>query len=259
MFRDLAIAACLAAWLTAAKASPLSFEVASVKPAAACCAAGQWRESKAENDRLDFRYVTLKYCIAFSYGIKEFQVSGPGWLGEARYDIVAKGPLGTKREQLPEMMQALLAERFKLEVHHEKKEFRVFALLAGKPSAKLKPTPDDPGGPGGAAFGFSMSASGVGRLEARHCDMTALAKTLPRLVGGPVMDESRIQGRYDFELEFSPEDINRMGLPDVPAAAAEPAVSIFTSLQQIGLKLEPRKVPLDTVVVDKAAKIASEN
>ena len=249
----------IAGGLAPAQASPLSFEIASVKPAAPCCAAGQWRESKAENDRLDFRYVTLKYCIAFAFGIKEYQVSGPGWLGETRFDIVAKGPEGTKREQLPEMMQALLAERFRLEVHHEKKEFSVFALLAGKSSAKLKPSPDEPGGPEGAAFGFSMSGTGVGRLEARHCDMTALSNTLPRLVGRPVVDRSGITGRYDFELEFSPEDISRMGVADTPSTATEPATSIFTSIQQIGLKLEPRKLPLDTVVVDKAEKSAVEN
>jgi len=242
----------------AARASSLSFEVASVKPAAPCCSAGQWRESKAENDRLDFRYVTLKYCIAFAYGLKEYQVFGPGWLAGPRFDIVAKGPEGTRREQLPEMMQALLVERFKLEVHHEKKEFAVFVLVTGKSGAKLKPSPEEPGGPEGAAFGFSMSA-GVGRLEARHCDMTALANTLPRLVGRPVVDQSGIAGRYDFELEFSPEDMNHMGLADAPPAATEPAASIFTSIQQIGLRLEPRKIPLDTVVVDKAEKTAVEN
>src|SRR3954454_18508307 len=91
-----------------------TFDVASVKAAAPCCAAGQWRESKVGPDRVDLRYVTLKYCLALAYRMKEFQVSGPQWLGETRFDIVAKGPEGTKPEQLPEMMQALLGDRFKV-------------------------------------------------------------------------------------------------------------------------------------------------
>jgi uncharacterized protein (TIGR03435 family) len=110
--------------------APHSFEVASIKPAAPCCTPGQWRESKAAGDRVDFRYVTLRCCIAFAYRIKEYQVSGPPWLGEVRYDLVAKGPEGTRREQLPDLMQALLKERFKLEVHPEKKEFNVYASWA---------------------------------------------------------------------------------------------------------------------------------
>src|SRR5260370_12043769 len=91
---------------------PPSFEVASVKPAAPCCAPGQWRESKAGVDRIDFPNATLRSSIAYAYGLKEYQISGPSWLGELRYDIVAKGPAGTLREQLPGMMQALLAQRF---------------------------------------------------------------------------------------------------------------------------------------------------
>lgn len=92
-----------AAWLVAGEMRPLSFEVDCVKPAAPCCAEGQWRESKAENGRVDFRYVTSRYCIAFAYGVKEYQVSGPVRLGEMRYDIVDKGQEGTRREQLAAM------------------------------------------------------------------------------------------------------------------------------------------------------------
>ena len=239
--------------------APLTFEVASVKPAAPCCAPGQWRESKAENDRIDFRYVTVKYCVAFAYGMKEYQVSGPAWLGQVRYDIVAKGPEGTRREQLPEMMRTLLAERFKLEIHHEQKEFNVFALVAAKSGARMKTGPEQEGAPEGAAFAFSMSEGGVGKMEARHCDMTALANTLPRLVGRPVVDQTGIAGRYDFDLEFSREDMSRLGVPDAPMQGTEPVSSIFTSIRQIGLKLEPRKMPLDAVVVDKGEKLATEN
>jgi uncharacterized protein (TIGR03435 family) len=253
----------MAGGMLAGETPPLSFEVASVKPAEPCCAEGQWRESKVENGRVDFRYVTLKYCIAFAYGIKEYQVAGPVWLGEVRYDIVAKGAEGTRREKLAAMMQTLLAERFRLEIHHAEKEFSVFALEVDKNGAKLKKSAEEPGGPEGAAFGFSMSGAGVGKLEAKHCDMAALANTLPRLVGRPVVDRSGLNGRYDFDLEFSREDLGRSGLPDGPVSAGQPptefAISVFTSIRQIGLKLDPMKLPLDTVVVDRADKTPTGN
>ena len=244
-------------------AAPSSFEVASVKPAAPCCAPGQWRESKVGDDRIDFRYVTLKYCLAFAYQVKEYQVSGPAWLGELRYDLVAKGSEGSRREQLPGMMQALLAERFKVEVHRGKKDFDVFVLLIGRNGPKLKPSPVEPEGADGAHFGISMSGTGVGLMEVKRADMTALANTLPRLVGRPVVNLTGIEGRYDFDLEFSPEDVHALVTPanpgDAAPVASQPGASIFNSIQRIGLKLEPQKRPLDTIVVDRAEKTASEN
>jgi len=247
---------------TGQTAGPLSFEVASVKPAAPCCAAGQWRESKAGEDRIDFRYVTLRYSIAFAYRLKEYQVSGPAWLGEARYDMVAKGPEGTRHDQLPEMMQALLAERFKLELHHEKKEFSVFALMVGRNGPKLNPLPAADGAPEGASFGMSDSPNGVGRIEVKHGDMAALANFLPRFVGRPVVNLTGLEGRYDFDLEFSREDLNGMVRTDAAESGAAPAefgASIFTSIQRIGLKLDAQKLPLDAVVVDRAERTATEN
>jgi uncharacterized protein (TIGR03435 family) len=264
MFKCIAIAtaALISAGLAPAQA-PLSFEVASIKPAAPCCAPGQWRESKAGDDRIDFRYVTLKYCIAFAYGMKEYRISGPAWVGELRYDIIAKASPGTRREQLPAMMQALLRDRFQLEIHEEKKEFSVVALLVGKNGPKLKESPSDPDAPAGASFGMSVSPAGVGRLEVKRGDMTALANTLPRLVGRPVVDMTGLTGRYDFDLEFSPQDANGIVMPG-PAAGAAPAapefgVSVFTSIQRVGLKLEPQKLPLDAIVVVRAEKTPTEN
>jgi uncharacterized protein (TIGR03435 family) len=239
----------------------LSFEVASVKPAAPCCAPGQWRESRIGEDRIDFRYVTVRYCVAAAYGLKEYQVSGPAWITEARFDIVAKAPEGTRREQMPAMIQSLLAERFKLEVHREKKEFNVFALIVGKGGPKLKESPADTAAQGGANFGISMSGAGVGRVEARRADMTALANTLPRFVGRPVVNLTELSGRYDFELEFSPDDVKGMQIVPPPPGTptAEFGMSIFTSIQKVGLKLEPQKMALDAIVVDRGEKTPIEN
>jgi uncharacterized protein (TIGR03435 family) len=261
MWKSLAIVSALAA-CPAAFAQKPTFEVASVKPAAPCCAPGQWRESTAIADRIDFRYVTLKYCLAFAWRLKEYQISGPPWISDARYDIIAKGPAGTTREQLPEMVQALLAERFQLEFHREKKEFNVFVLSQTKGGHKLKPAPPQPeGAPAGSAFGTSMTNL-VGKMECRHTDMIALANTLPRFVGKPVVNQTNIEGRYDFDLEFSPDDMKGIAPPpqvDAVRAGAEVGVSIFTSLQRVGLKLESQKLPLDTIVVDKGDKTPIEN
>jgi uncharacterized protein (TIGR03435 family) len=235
-----------------------SFEVASVKTTP-----GPWRESKTFDDRVDFPYTTLRSCVAFAYRLKEYQVSGPAWIGELHYEILAKGPAGTTRDQLPEMMQKLLADRFKLEVRREKKDFNVYALVVGKNGPKLKESPKDTDALPGASFGISMGPSAVGRIEAKRADMTALANTLPRFVGRPVVDQTGIEGRYDFELEFSPDDMKALGVPPPPEsashAAAELGVSLFTSVQRLGLRLESQKVSLDAIVVERAERTPSEN
>src|ERR1035438_6129777 len=240
----------MAGWAASGQsAPPLSFDVSSVKPAVP----GPWRESKAGVDRIDFPSVTLRYCLAYSYGLKEYQVFGPAWLGDLRYDILAKGPEGTRHDQLPEMMQALLAQRFKVELHHEAKEFSVYALVVGKNGPKLKETPSEPGRPDGASFGMSMSPSGAGRLEVKGATMAALANTLSRLVGRPVVDLTALTGRYDLDLDYSREDGNGMRLA-APSdgslqPASDPGASLFGSIQQFGIKLDARKLPLDTIVI----------
>jgi len=259
-----AAVALLTAWAAYGQSTaPLAFDVASVKPAAPCCAPGQWRESKAGEDRIDFRYVTLRYCIAFAYRIKEYQVSGPAWLGEIRYDIVAKGPAGTRHDQLPDMVRQLLAERFKLQVHHETKEFNVFVIAVGRNGPKLKESSPEAGSADGASIGMSMTPSGLGRIEVRHGNMTALANTLSRVLGRPVVDLTGLTGRYDFDLEYAREEGGGMAMA-VPPGGAPPStpefgISIFASIQQLGLKLEAQKPPLDAVVVDRAEKTSTEN
>jgi uncharacterized protein (TIGR03435 family) len=234
-----------------------SFEVASVK---ALPPGAQWREPKISDDRVDLPNVTLRYCLAMAYGLKEFQVSGPPWIAEARYEIVAKGPAGTRREQLPAMMQTLLAHRFQLVARRETKEFPVYTLTVNKGGPKLKESPPSDVPVTGANFGISMTGAGVGRLECRHADMTALVNTLPRFVGRPVVNLTEISGRYDFDLEFSPDDMKGMSVPAPPdAKPIEFGMSIFTSLQKVGLKLDSRKLPLDAVVVDRAERTPTEN
>ena len=256
-----ALLALVAGWTAWGQtAAPLSFEVASVKPA---IPGAPWRESKTNIDRIDFPNVTLRSCVAFAYGLKEYQVSGPAWITELKYDIVAKAPTGTKPEQLPGMMQTLLAERFQLHAHHETKEFDVMTLSIGKNGPKLKESPPLPeGAPEGAKIGLSMN-NAIGRIEVRRGNMTSLANTLLRVLGRPVIDTTGLTGRYDFDLEFSRDDSNGSFMPvnsgGALPSASEPGASVFSSIQLVGLKLEPRKVPLDSIVVDRAEKIPTGN
>jgi len=257
----LAVRGSLVALVCASIGAGQTFDVASVKSAAPCCAAGQWRESKAGPDRIDFRYVTLKYCLAFAYRMKEFQVSGPQWIGEMRFDIVAKGAEGTKPDQLPEMMQALLAERFKLALHHETKDFSVFILSVDKGGAKLKEAGPEYANADGAAVGMSMGPNGVGKMEVKHGNMTSLVNTLSRLLARPTLDRTGLTARYDFDIDYGREDVGGLVPPPPPGApaAGEPVASVFTSVKRLGLKLESQKVPMDTVVVDKGEKSFTEN
>ncbi|HUK16503.1 MAG TPA: TIGR03435 family protein [Bryobacteraceae bacterium] len=247
-------------------AVPLSFEVASVKPAAPCCAPNQWRGNQIGADRIDFQYSTLKYCITFAYGVKSYQVSGPNWLNEARFDIVAKGPDGTRREQLPAMMQALLAERFKLQVHREMKEVSGLTLIVGRNGPKLKESEIGAGdGRGGASIGMSSTSEGTMRMTAKGATMGSLVNTLTSVLGQPVIDKTGLTGRYDMALEYSREDAAGFRVASPPPGpssfgpAPEPAVSIYGSIQQLGLKLEAGKFPLDTIVIDHVEKMPTEN
>jgi uncharacterized protein (TIGR03435 family) len=263
MFANITAAglALIAGWAAWGQTVPLSFEVASVKSATP----GPWRESKAGVDRIDFPNATLRYCIAFGYSVKEYQISGPAWLGTLRYDILAKGSAGTQHDQLPQMMQVLLQERFNLQAHRETKEFNVIALVVGKGGPKLRESVLVPGGgQDGARIGLSMSPAGVGRIEVKEGNMAALANTLSRLLGRPVIDTTGLTGRYDFDLEYSRDDSNGMvTMPATPGGTAPPApelgVSIYSSIQQLGLKLDAQKRPMDSIVVDRAEKTPTGN
>jgi uncharacterized protein (TIGR03435 family) len=261
--------ATLATCVALAQPAPPVFEVASVKPAAPCCTPGQWPRNRPGDDRINFRNSTLWYCITYAYGVKSYQVSGPDWLKEIRFDIVAKGREGTRREQLPAMMQSLLLERFRMQVHHETRDIAGLALVLDKDGSKLKPAPAESGdGQGGAQVGMSVTPEGVERMEVKGGTMNTLINTLASLLGRPVIDRTGLTGRYDFVLEYSRSDApgSRASggynepppLPPPPPGAAA-GLSIYSSIRQLGLKLDAHKFPLDVVVIDRADKVPIEN
>jgi uncharacterized protein (TIGR03435 family) len=266
---SVALVAAFSAQAQPAPASLLNFEVASVKPAAPCCPPGQWPGNRPGVDRISFRYVSLWYCITYAYGVKSYQLSGPDWLKQVRFDIVAKGHEGTRRDQLPEMMRALLAERFMLQVHHETKEIAGLALLVGKDGPKFTASaPDSGDGQGGAHIAMSSTPEGLQRMDVKGAPMATLATTLTSLLGRPVIDQTGLSGRYDFVLEFSASDAaerrssggyNEPPAMPPPPPGAEPGLSVYSSVRQLGLRLDAQKLALDVVVIDHAEKTPSGN
>ena len=144
-----------AAFAQTAETSP-SFEVASVKPAAPITGnfirvGMRGGPGTPDPGQITYTNVTVKNVLTIAYGVKSFQISGPGWLDSERYDIVAKLPRGATKAEFMVMLQNLLAERFKLTLHREKKELPMYALVVGKNGPKLKESVDGPapkeGGP----------------------------------------------------------------------------------------------------------------
>jgi len=273
----------------------LSFEVASIKPAAPQ-EMGRIRVGMSvDGGMLRYTNVSLRDVIRTAYKVKEFQIEGPDWLGGERFDIQAKFPDGATEEQVPEMLQSLLAERFKLVLHRDTKEHAIYALVAGKDGAKLKPaevqtrTPDEAdepkpasggggtrdvaktAGPGGGGsrgtMMMMMDPSGM-HLKAASTTLSGLAEALSRFTERPVVDATGIKGQYDFDLVFSPETMRGIRAMTGPMAhpggepsdaASDQAPSIPDSVQKYGLKMESRKGPLEMLTIDHIEKTPTEN
>jgi uncharacterized protein (TIGR03435 family) len=186
--------------------------------------------------------VTLKACITWAYRMTDAQVYGPDWLASERFDIVAKTESGKPQ---PEMLAAALSERFKLTVHRETKEMTVYALVAAKNGPKLKK-----GEPG-----EGDTTSRRGHLTATRTSMAGLARFLagPNVrLGRLVVDKTGLEGVFDFTLDWTPENGDRKNADAPP--------SIFEALQeQLGLKLDAQKGPVEVLIVDHAEKVPTEN
>ena len=242
--------------------------------------------------------LSLSDLVRLAYQIKFYQYSGPAWMNQERYDIQAALPAGAKRAQVPAMLQTLLAERFHLAIHRETRELSVYALVVARDGHRLKPAADqDPAAPappagqlrggatvsGGATIstgpgGNSRVIPGPGgnqHVETVGMTLPAFTDLLNRYAGRPVIDQTGIQGRYDMEFDVSGEELRNAargaGVVIPPPASAAPGaspaeaatdpagVSLFTSIQRLGLKLEPRKAPVEVIVIDHAEKMPTEN
>ncbi len=201
------------------------------------------------HEEVTFGNVTLNDCIRFAYRIgSDVQIEGPNWIksnqSQFRYDIVAKGAPGTSREQLQDMMQTLLDERFMLKVHREQKEMSYYALVLDKNGPKIRFVTDVPEGFRGTTFG--------GRINS-ILQMPMLSYLLSRFeTGRPIIDETGLRGMYEVKLEWAPSQQQNADTSSAP--------SLFTAVsEQLGLKLEGRKGPVEILVVDSAEKVPTDN
>jgi uncharacterized protein (TIGR03435 family) len=226
-----------------------AFEVASVKPDKSETGVDR---VEASNGSLIIVNVSLKRLIGMAYGVAEgrdYLFSGPDWMDSERFDISAKFPPETANPDVLLMLRRLLDERFALKLHRESKEFAVYALVVAKGGSKLRPAARQ--GPyefrvqGGHAAGNSLS-------------MPQFADRLSRpafQLGRQVVDFTGLTGTFDLTLDWRLQQSQSENQTDDLALP-----SIFSALsEQLGLKLESRRVPLDVLVVDHAVKVPTPN
>ena len=285
--RMFCVAVLAAAGFSQSAPARLEFEVSSVKPApltpehvnigihidGAQVHAAQW---------------SLKDFIQTAFRVKNYQIEGPDWLSADRFDVSAKIPDGGTRDQVPQMLQSLLADRFGLKVHRATKDLPVYALLPGSDGPKLAESPADPEGAAPCKEAVDVKATGgrMGvyldygcgsyfsfandRMEGKKLAMVRFVDILGRFTDRPVVDMTKLTGRYDFVLDLSPEDYRSMLIRSAVAAGVSlpPEAlrmmnggedSLMMSLRRLGLKLEARKAPQEVLVVDEIHKTPTEN
>jgi uncharacterized protein (TIGR03435 family) len=226
------------------------FEVASVKPVDNSKLGNSisMNIGTVRHEEVTIGNATLQDCIRFAYGVRsDAQIAGPDWIKSKQflYDIVAKGAPGTSREHLEAMMRALLANRFKLAIHREPKKMSYYALVVARFGPKIQPMKDAPDNFHGITW--------PGRIDS-ILTMPMRAYLLSRFdTERPIIDSTDLSGKYEVKLHWT----DSRKIQDADDAAEPP---LFTAIEeQLGVKLEPRKGPLEILVVDGAEKVPTEN
>jgi uncharacterized protein (TIGR03435 family) len=250
-----------------------AFEVASIKPSDPNPSSPMWIGMSADGGMVHYTNITLKDCIRAAYRVRDFQIQGPNWINDARFEITAKLARGATLDQIPEMLQTLLAERFSLILRRDSKEQSVYALVVGKSAPKLKPAETRADGQTLTAVGpdgkprppmmFQFLPSGI-HLFARSTSLASFVELISRFTERPVVDLTGIEGQFDLDLTFAPETTRvvpagNLPGPDSTRSSAEPAPSVFDAVQEYGLKLEARKAPMKLLTVTHIEKTPTEN
>jgi uncharacterized protein (TIGR03435 family) len=200
------------------------------------------------------RNVSLKSCIAWAWHVFSYQVNGPDWVDSERYEIAGKANGPATEDQLRLMMQGLLQERFKLAVHHQTKELSAYVLVPGKNGPKVHESKTE-GEPSIEPNQKQMS------VTIQRAPVSQLVEMLSNVLRAPVVDQTGLKGRYDLTVNIAKyaADMAAQGRsPD--GGPADPLTLISLVLQEeLGLKLEAKKMPLDLVIVDHAEKAPVEN
>ena len=260
----LAIAAATFAFVVAAQtpaSAPKEFDVASIKPNKS--GDGRVMVQMTPGGRWAGTNVPIALLLQRAYDIRESQISGgPSWMRSERFDIEAKpdtsaGGGEPSQEDLSLMFQTLLAKRFHLTFHRETKEMPVLVLVTDKNGVKMKESEQAKDGGGGGGRGNNQIRALRGQIEGQGLTMPVLATSLSRMLGQMVSDETGLKGMYDFTLTWTPDSPPPGPHPSGEPAPPPPAVggdgpTIFTAVrEQLGLKLDSRKAPVQLFVIDR--------
>jgi uncharacterized protein (TIGR03435 family) len=194
----------------------------------------------------------LKPILMAAFAVESDQIIGPSWLESDCFDILATLPQGSTNEQIPQMLQALFADRFKLSSHKEGRPKTGYTLVVDKNGPKLKESKEGSTFMAGRPAGTKAVRRGGGGFKG-VMTMEELAKSLSRQVDGPVVDATGLKGEYEVDLSWS-----------ATSAAAEsattPASDLFYAVRaSLGLRLEPRKTQVDVLVIDHIDRVPTEN
>jgi uncharacterized protein (TIGR03435 family) len=242
-------------------AKPLSFEVASVKPASAPIAtkddysagynAGMRAAMASQGIRVVGQRVTiidnsLKDLIRLAYQVKEHQIIAPAWMSAEKYEITANMPAGTTRAQAPEMLQTLLADRFHLKFHRETRTMAVYAMVPTKGGPRLTAATPPANG-----RGASFAQSGRGRVITKSASLEKFADELSKGADRPIVDMTGLTGLFDIDFTYSSE-------LSATSPEADPTMAAALA-EQLGLKLERRDMKVEVLVIESADKVPTEN
>jgi uncharacterized protein (TIGR03435 family) len=268
----------------------LEFEVASVKlgpplDISQTVAFGR----QIDGAQVRFTQTSLRDLIRIAWAVRDYQIEAPSWLASARFNVSAKLPESCTQKQVPEMLQALLAERFALKVHRGSKDLPVYALVVRGGNMKIKESPREQPDEHGANLPEQVSLAGGGgrggivdygggsyfalphyRMEGRKLAMNVFAALLGAMTDRPVIDQTGLSGRYDFDLELTEDDYDAItiragisiGVAQSPkdlqqlAAVGDP---LPRALRSLGLDLKPGKGHVEVLIVDDLRKDPTEN
>ncbi len=260
--------------LTVALMLSQDFEAASVKPAPASNN-GRFSMSggpgTSDPGFLRYSNIPLKRVLILAFDAKPWQIIGPDWLNSLRFDISARVPEGTTKEQSVVMLRNLLTERFRMAVHREAKERSFYALVTEKNGPKLKSAAAETGDENSIATvkqnegkdGFPVltpgapglvieTRGGSARVSGFQADLSKLADFLATQLGRPVLDQTGLGGTFDFVVYYA--------VQNAAANDGSPYPGIFEALrEQLGLRLEGRKGPVEMLMIDRVEKIPTEN
>jgi bla regulator protein blaR1 len=231
---------------------PPAFEAASVKPTQLGFP-DRWRIMPGGG--LDVRDFSLKGLIEIAYNLQDFQIAGgPKWFDDDRFDIVTTAAGNPSRKQTLLMLRTLIAERFRVTLHYDTKELPVYSLGIAKNGPKLRSAPSDPR-PGDGNFGW-----GRGRITGQGVTMAQLCEILSMQLHHMAIDKTGLAGTFDLSLLYTPENYKPIDESNSNPNPNEPrpdpnGASVFSAIQeQLGLKLEAGKAPVEILVVDHAEK-----